>query len=292
MKKLENNIILEEFAPGIRIQYFLKNKIYEGESQFQHILIGEIEGLGKSFFLNGILQSAQIDEYIYHELLVHPAFYLHKNPEKVLILGGGEGATLREVLKHPVKKAVMVDIDRQVVETSKKYLPEWSCGSFTDKRTELVFEDAKKFVEHCNEKFDIIISDLTDPFQDSLSIDSFTREFYSLCKKILTDEGILVVQGGSLDPHYMQYYLQVVANLKESFKHVASYGHFIFSFMSVWGFMIASDTDYSKNKPDDKKFEKLNLRYFEPSLYNVMRAQTEHYIEKEFDNGKGSIRQT
>uniref|UniRef100_A0A7V4E421 Polyamine aminopropyltransferase n=1 Tax=candidate division WOR-3 bacterium TaxID=2052148 RepID=A0A7V4E421_UNCW3 len=292
MKKLENNIILEEFVPGIKIQYFLKNKIYEGESDYQHILVGEIEGLGKSIFLNGILQSAQIDEYVYHEILVHPAFYLHKNPENVLILGGGEGATLREVLKHPVKKAVMVDIDPQVVEISKKFLPEWSCGSFSDKRTELVFEDARKFVEDCNEKFDIIISDLTDPFQDSLSINSFTKEFYSLCKKILRDGGILAVQGGSLDPHYMQYYLQVMRNLKESFKYVAPYGHFIFSFMSVWGFMIASDTDYSTNKPDEKKFENLKLRFFEPFLYDVMRAQIEHYIGKEFDNGKTSIQQT
>lgn len=292
MKIVINNTILEEFAPGIKVQYTLKNKIYEGQSEFQHILIAEIEGFGKSIFLNGVLQSAQIDEYVYHELLVHPAFYLHRNPEKVLILGGGEGATLREVLKHPVKKAVMVDIDKQVVETSKLYLPEWSDGSFDDKRAELVFDDARKFVEHCNEKFDIVISDLTDPFQDDLSVDSFTKEFYKLCKKILKEDGILVVQGGSLDPHYLKYYLKVVDNLKESFKFITSYGYFIFSFLSVWGFIIASDTDYSKIQPDEEKFKRIKLRFFEPFLFPLMETQTNHYIRKEIDNGKAPVWQT
>lgn len=277
MAEAENNFFIEEFAPGVLISYRLRRKLYEGHSPHQRISVAEIDGLGKSIFLNGILQSSEIDEQMYHEILVHPAFHFHPNPEKVLIVGGGEGATLREVLKYPVKKVVMVEIDGLVVEVSTKYLPEWSRGSFKDPRVELILDDARKYVENSGEKFDLIISDLTDPFQDSLSAASFSREFYGLCRNnILKEDGIIAIQAGSIDPYFKKFFLEVEKNVRESFEFVTGYGSYIFSFFSLWGFLLASNKDYFSRGINKNKNVKSD--FFQPELFEFFSKQLQIYL--------------
>ncbi len=155
---------------GVSICYLCDRVIYHGVSKYQTIDIVETRLHGKMLFLDGVAQSAERDEFIYHELLVHPAMFAHPNPEKVLVIGGAEGATLREVLKHQtVKRAVLVDIDGELVEICKQYLPGWHQGSFDDPRVEVVIGDGRDYVVKCNEKFDVIIID-----QRSLS---FSKEW-------------------------------------------------------------------------------------------------------------------
>ncbi len=176
---IEGNWVIEKHTDHILFLYRIKNHIYHGKTPYHKVDLVELYALGKTLFLDNKIQSAQLDEAVYHEALVHPAMLSHPNPRKVLIMGGGEGATLREVLKHPVEKAVMVDIDEQLVKLCEAYLPEWHRGSFYDERAEVIFADARSYVEEHEDKFDVVISDLTEPMEKGPSVMLFTREFYS-----------------------------------------------------------------------------------------------------------------
>ncbi|HRD22366.1 MAG TPA: spermidine synthase [Candidatus Hydrothermia bacterium] len=270
MTKPKITILTEEFSPGVKISYHIERVLCEESSPFQKILVGEVEGIGKSMFLNNTIQSAEIDEHIYHEVLVHPACLFHPNPKSVLIFGGGEGATLREVLKYPVKRVVLVEIDAKVIDVSKKFLPEWSKGSFEDPSVELIFDDVRLFVEKCNEKFDIIISDLTDPFTDPNSIESYSTDFFRLCNNIMGDGAILQVQSGSMDPFFIKNYTLVKNNLTGVFKYVAPYGLYIFSFFSVWGFHLASNVDYFSKGQKVEASCGYDFTFYKPELFETM----------------------
>jgi spermidine synthase len=239
----------EPFTEDLVRLFFMDKIIYEGKTRYQQIHIFASKVFGKMLFLDKKIQSAQVDEYIFHECLVHPAMLLHPEPRKVLILGGGEGATLREALRHPtVKKAVMVDIDRELVDLCRQYLPEWSKGAFEDPRGRLYFQDARRFVEKTRERFDVVISDLTEPLEGGPSVYLFTREFFSRIADIMTDEGIFVLQAGSADPFYHCFLASCARTLKEVFPIVRPYWTFIFSFSLPWGYVLAS-----------KKFDPLGL---------------------------------
>ncbi|MEM4204315.1 MAG: methyltransferase domain-containing protein, partial [Candidatus Methanomethylicaceae archaeon] len=156
----------------------------------QQIDVLETEAFGRCLILDGRVQSAQSDEFVYHEALVHPAMVTHPDPRTVLILGGGEGATLREVLRHrTVERAVMVDIDPQVIEVSRRYLPEWSDGAFDDPRAELRIEDAVRYLQETRDRFDIIISDLTEPEPGTPSEPLLSREMFAAMRDCLKPGG-------------------------------------------------------------------------------------------------------
>src|ERR1041384_8377706 len=144
------------------------SKIYASEkTPYQKVEVIQSNHYGKCLILDGHMQSAQLDEFIYHENLVHPAMVTCPDPKKVIIIGGGEGATLYEVLRHKtVEKAWMIDIDKRVVELCEQYLPEWGRGAFKDKRTVLRFEDGRKFLEKSKEKFDVVIIDIPEPVEE------------------------------------------------------------------------------------------------------------------------------
>lgn len=288
--KEEKRIISEELVPGVTVHYNIEKIFCEKQSQFQNILVGEIKGFGKALFLNGILQSVKLDEEIYHETLVHPPFFFHPSPESVLILGGGEGATLREVLKHPLKRVVMVDIDRDVVEISEKFLPEWSNGAYKDPRVEVIFDDALNFVSKTSEKFDIIISDLTDPFTDPLSLHSFTKEFFSLSKKALREDGIICVQSGAMDPHFYRNFLTVENNIKSVFKYVVPYARFIYSFFTVWGFHLASEVDYFSVQNIKSTEGNIELKYISKETFYLLIEKARFYQKEVEKHGKSYLR--
>jgi len=210
-------------------------------SKFQEIIIAEVEEFGLSLILDGYIQSTQLDEFIYHESLVHPSMVLHPNPTKVLIIGGGEGATLREVLKHnTVNNAVMVDIDEDVVELSKKYLYPIHQGSFFDKRAKIVIEDGKKFIEESESgSFDVIILDLTDPYSSDIAKQLYTTDFYKKIYSVLTDEGVMVTQAGS-SFFYRDVYMDVYQAVKSVFNYVLEYQVWIPSFGYSCNFILGS----------------------------------------------------
>lgn len=145
--------------------------------------------------LDGITQTTEADEFIYHEMLAHTPILAHGAAERVLIIGGGDGGMLREVLRHPtVTHCTMVEIDPGVVELSKAHLPNHSHGAFDDPRTNLVFADGAAFVKECTDRFDVIIVDSTDPIGPGEVL--FQDTFYANAKSCLTPGGVLVTQNG------------------------------------------------------------------------------------------------
>lgn len=219
----------------------VKKYLYSSKTQFQDIEIVETDFFGRCLILDGKIQSAQFDEYIYHEALIHPAMILHPLPKKILVVGGGEGAVLREILKYTsVEKLVMVDIDREVVEICKRYLPSWSQGAYEDNRVKTYFMDARKYLEENTDRWDLIFMDLTEPLDDNASYLLFTKEFYSLAAERLEKGGGIALQAGNFNPGLFQCHAAIFNTLQLVFKHVDSYGTFIPSFDTKWGFIYAS----------------------------------------------------
>src|SRR5581483_1050265 len=178
---------VEEFSPAEQHHHALTRAFYAGKTPFQSVGVVESPVFGKMLILDGDTQSAQLDERIYHESLVHPALAAANDREQVLILGGGEGATLREALRCPfVRRATMVDIDGEVVDLCKRYLPEWSAGAFEDPRGHVIIGDALAFLKSDREKYGVVISDLTEPLEDSPSNPLFNDDVFADIKARLT----------------------------------------------------------------------------------------------------------
>ncbi len=219
----------------------IEEVLYRGHTRFQSIEIIRTGSFGKCLVLDNKIQSSEIDEFIYHEALVQPAMITHPHPEKVFIAGGGEGATLREVLSHQtVKRAVMIDIDEEVIATCKKYLPDYHRGAFEDKRTELRHTDAREYLAKSGETFDIIIIDLTEPVEEGPAYLLYTKEFYQLVRDRLNDNGIISVQAGSASLNELLCLTAVYQTLKSVFPIVCAYQADIPSFGGSWGFCLAS----------------------------------------------------
>ncbi|AEE14874.1 Spermidine synthase [Thermodesulfobium narugense DSM 14796] len=248
----------------------VEDVLFSGKSKFQKVFIVKNPIFGKILILDDKIQSAQIDEFIYHEALVHPAMVVHPEPKKVAILGGGEGATLREVLKHPcVKRVDMIELDDLVVDISKKYLQEWCSDSFEDQRTNLIIQDAKKYILELDSgiHYDVIIVDLTDPLDDSPAKFLFTKEFMSVLKKRLSEKGILIYQAASITPFFDNAHIAVNHTASEVFKIVNSYSAHVQSFDETWGFVWASD--YFSPFDDLDKIDKILLdRNVETRFYD------------------------
>ena len=177
-------------------QEFAVDKVYfENKTDHQHLIIFENAKFGRVMALDGIIQTTEADEFIYHEMLTHVPLMAHGKVKRVLIIGGGDGGMLREVCKHDsVEHITQVEIDDQVVEMCKEYLPNHSAGAYDDPRVNIVIDDGINFVRECKDRFDVIISDSTDPIGPGDVL--FTSVFYENCKRCLNEGGILVTQNG------------------------------------------------------------------------------------------------
>ncbi|MEE9199872.1 MAG: polyamine aminopropyltransferase [Candidatus Brocadiales bacterium] len=241
-KELPNKWLYDYFNPFEVHKHAIKGTLYHGNSDVQEIVIAESQNFGRCLILDNEFQSAELDEFIYHESLVHPALMLHPKPEKVAIIGGGEGAALREVLRHKsVRKAVMIDIDRKVVDCAREFLPSYHNGAFDDARAELRYEDGRKFIENSKDSFDIIIVDLTCPLEGGPSYKLFTREFYSIAKDRLTAQGILAVQADNTSPVASYTYTVIARTLREVFPGVFPYAAYVPSYAMLWGFCLGTN---------------------------------------------------
>jgi len=230
--------LYDEVSPNLAQLHRIKKAIYSGRTEFQSVEIVDTRSFGICLVLDGKIQSSERDEFIYHEALVHPAMLSHTCPETVFIAGGGEGATLREVLAHKtVKRVVMVDIDSQVIDICRRFLPEFHQGSFDDSRLELCFADARKYLDESKEFFDVMIFDLTDPVEGGIASLLYTKEFYLLAKKRLSAGGVMCTQAGAST---WESFPVICTNLKDSFSVVTPYVAHVPSFVDVWGFVCAS----------------------------------------------------
>lgn len=233
--------LYDEVSPNLTQLHRIKNIIFSGQTEFQSVQVVDTRSFGVCLVLDGKIQSSERDEFIYHEALVHPAMLSHGCPEAVFIAGGGEGATLREVLAHKtVKKAVMVDIDRQVIDICRRYLQFFHQGAFDDPRSEIIFADARMYLTETNNKFDVIIIDLVEPLEEGPACLLYTREFYELVKDRLNRGGIISVQSGAAGWTNFKNFTAIINTLKSVFNIVCPYHVYVPSFVDLWGFATAS----------------------------------------------------
>jgi len=243
----------DHISPDLTVLHSTKERIYSGRSKFQSVDIINTGSFGICLILDGKIQSSEADEFIYHEALVHPAMLTHPRPERVFIAGGGEGAPLREVLAHKtVKKAVMVDIDEEVVKLCRRFLPSWHQKAFDDPRTELHFANARKYLEESSDRFDVIIIDLVDPLEQGPARLLYTREFYQIVKQRLGPAGIMSVQAEPAEWKNLDNFTAIVNTLRNLFSITRPYQVHVPSFFGLWGFVAASQSlDPTKLAPEE-----------------------------------------
>lgn len=265
------------------IQLFgIEEVIDAGKSEYQNYAFIRSRTFGKMLILDGQIQSSEEDEFIYHESLVQPAMVLHPAPKSVLIIGAGEGAAAREVLKAPtIERLVMVDLDAQVIAKTKQYLTEWHQGSFDDPRVQVVIADGKAFVENGEEKFDVIIVDVCDRLDEGAANELYTVDFYQKVKARLNPNGVVTVQSMELDLENCKDHATVYHMLAACFSHVNSYSIYVPSFWAAWGFVICSDDlniNLSSIETIDRTIaeRKLSLRHYDgvthAHMFNLPKA--------------------
>jgi len=233
---------VEEFASSEQHHHAVDEVYYSGRSQFQQIAVLRSPVFGKMLVIDGDTQSAAADERIYHEALVHPALAGARDRRRVLILGGGEGATLREVLRcSDVEQCTMVDIDALVVDLSKQFLPEWSAGAFDDPRARVVVGDALEYMRSDEERYGVIVSDLTEPLEDSPSHPLFNDRVFKLIKSRLDDGGIYVLQASTGAAINAALHCKMARTLRRHYSKVASFVTYVPAFDTQWAFLACSD---------------------------------------------------
>ena len=225
-----------------RLQQRIDEVLAVGKTEWQHYLFFKSRVHGVCVALDGDLQSCAADEGIYHEALVQPALLAHPAPRRVLIMGGGEGATLREVLRHPtVERVVMVDLDKEFVGLCRRLIPEWAGGAWDDERLELRHQDITVYLQDAGERFDVVVGDLidaSDPASPAARL--YGAEFYQSLSAALNPGALVATQAGPLTTTAISGHRRVRASLGRVFDSVQSYGAVVPSFYDYWGFVLAA----------------------------------------------------
>ena len=265
-----------EYQTGASGIFFtVKDVLYEGRSKFQRIEIIRNKDYGRVLLLDGLVQTTERDEFYYHEMLVHPALCSHPRPAKVLIIGGGDGGALREVLKHPVKKAWLAEIDGKVIEACREHFP-WLKSALRDPRAELVVEDGNVFIDKVRESFDVILVDSSDPVGPSTVLHQ--EAFYRKLRSKLSPGGVIAAQAGSLMLHLDSHARKSVF-LKRIFRHARLYLGPVPTYpIGMWCY------DFLSDKVDPDKVKTLyipdGLRYFNREIYRAAFALPNFLAEK------------
>ena len=229
--------ISEPLGQGVTVNFEIERVIVEGETTFQEYIVADTRAYGRVLFLHHLIQSAEIDECLYHEPLIHPGAIVHGALKRVLVAGAGEGATMRELLKYPsIEKIVCVDLDGEIIDVVREHLRPWHEGSFDDPRVEVRIEDAQKTIRESKDgEWDMIVLDISDPVEEGPSVDLFTVRFYREVARALADDGIITMQCGELDPADMRICQTVRTTLLEVFPWVEFMQTYVPSFHSLWG---------------------------------------------------------
>lgn len=252
--------INEYISPWDIYQHGVTRILASKTTRYQEMHIVESGAYGKALVLDGKWQSCTGDEFIYHEPLVHPAMILHGAPKRVLVLGGGEGATVREALRwKSVERVVMVDIDGEVVDACREHLPEMHQGALDDPRTELVIGDALDYLDAGHEPFDIVISDLSDPIEDGPSFKLFTKEYFQKAAGVLAPDGVFVLQAGPISPIEITAHARTVNTVKAVWPHVTTMIAPTPTYGSPWGFALARSRAFDLS-PDPAAIDRLLLK--------------------------------
>ncbi len=267
--------------------------LYQKKTDYQDLMIFENQLLGRVLTLDGVVQLTEADEYVYHEMLAHVPVLAHGNVKEVLIIGGGDGGMLRELVRHKdIQRITLVEIDRFVIELAKEYLPSLSKGAYNDPRLEIVIQDGAEFVKTTDKKFDLVICDSTDPIGPGAAL--FTEEFFANCKKVLKEKGIFVTQNGVpfvQNDELVQSYERRVGLFKDTGFFVAPVPTYVGGFMTFgW-----STDEFSYRQIDieelARRFEKaaLETRYYTPAVHKASFALP-RFIEHKLNSGTAGAR--
>lgn len=250
MTDLWNVWYTEHHQNRVGLTVKVKRLLYSGESPFQRIDVLDTYEFGKMLVLYGSIMITEKDEFVYHEMMSHVPLFTHPNPKEVLVIGGGDGGTIREVMKHPeVERATLVEIDEMVVRKCQEYFPEVAV-ELSNPKVRLKFEDGAKYLHTTDEKYDVIMCDASDPIGPAEVL--FQKKFHQAAYDCLNDDGIFVTQSES--PFYHGRTLKkMYDNLKEIFPIVRVYWAYIPTYPSaIWSFTICSKT-YDPVKDFDLK---------------------------------------
>ncbi|HCW74429.1 MAG TPA: spermidine synthase [Clostridiaceae bacterium] len=271
----------EDHSKEAKFSIKVEQQLYSGKSDFQRIDVFQSNEFGKFFTLDGLVMITEKDEFIYHDMIVHVPMATNPNIRKVLVIGAGDGGTVRELVRYDsIEKIDMVEIDKLVVDVCRKYFPNSTSG-LDDERVSLYFQDGLKFVSEKENEYDLIIVDSTDPIGPGEGL--FTREFYSNCHRALTKDGILVNQHES--PFYEDYakaMQRAHKRIHEFFPvakvyqvHIPTYasGHWLFGF--------ASKSFDPVRDLDDEKWNALGLEtgYYNTEIHKASFALP-NYVKK------------
>jgi spermidine synthase len=281
----------ETLYEGYGQEFRVDELFFENRTEHQHLVIFRNGIFGRVMALDGIIQTTERDEFIYHEMLTHVPVLAHGNVRRMLIVGGGDGAMLREVTKHRgIEQIIQVEIDREVIETSKRHLPDHSQGAFEDPRVKVIIDDGLHFVQNALDRFDIIISDSTDPIGPGDVL--FTRDFYASCHLRLTPGGVFVTQNGVA---FTQ--LEEVASTAGLLKDIFTDWHFFSAAVPTYVGGIMAFT-WATDNPDlrhtalrtlKQRYAQsgLKTRYYNPEVHHAAFALPQYVLEAigKSDNG-------
>jgi spermidine synthase len=264
-------------------QQFRIDKLYfESKTDHQHLLIFHNAQLGRVMALDGVVQTTEADEFIYHEMMTHVPMLAHGNVDRVLIIGGGDGGILREVVKHPISHVTQVEIDQAVVDMAIEYLPNHSAGAYDDSRLQLVYADGFDFVKESTEQFDVIIVDSTDPIGPGEIL--FTNDFYGFAKQRLAAGGVIVTQNGV--PFFQPDELKTTH--KRLSNHFADYGFYCAPIPTYYGGFMSFGwaTDNLGLRPVEQtviadRIQALGLqtRYLTPAIHSAAFALPQYMLD-------------
>lgn len=256
----------EKQTPVFGITAKIRETLVTEKTDFQDLAMIDTEEFGRMLVLDGMVMTTVKDEFVYHEMVAHPALFTHPNPKHVLVVGGGDGGVIREIVKHPgVEKAVLVDIDGKVIEYSKKYLPEIAC-ELDNPRVEVQVNDGYMHIIENKDKYDVIMVDSTEPVGPAAPL--FERGFYQGIYEALKDDGIFVAQTDN--PWFKADLIQQVnRDVKEIFPIVRVYGANIPTYPSgLWTFTMGSKK-YDPLEVDEKQIPEIETKYYTPKLHKA-----------------------
>ncbi len=256
--------VTEYQTPSLGFSCKVTQTLRAAQTRYQHLAVVETEQFGRMLLLDGMVQTTEKDEWVYHEMITLVALNAHPRPEQVLIIGGGDGGTLREVVRHPgVKKGILVEIDEDVVQASRDFFPELCCA-FSDSKAEVTIRDGIEYVRENQARFDVVIVDSTEPVGPAVQL--FSAEFYQNVFASLKEDGILVVQSES--PFFNADVIKMAyQGIKQSFPITELYLASVPTYPSgLWSFTVGSK-QHDPRRPVTHYRE--GCKYYNPQVHEA-----------------------
>jgi spermidine synthase len=256
----------------VSLGFRVERTLFSGKSAYQQVDVVETAGHGTLLLNDGIVMVSERDEFVYHEMIAHVPLFTISEPRSVLIIGGGDGGTAREVLRHKsIKRAVMVEIDEMVVDACKKHMPSVSCA-LEDPRLELIIDDGVKYAQNCTETFDAVLIDSTDPIGPAQPL--FDRSFYKTIAGLLSENGVMISQSES--PFYdTEIQNSMFSNQRPFFEKIHMYTFSTITYPGgLWSFGFASNGLCPIRDFDPKRAAApgMDMQYYNPAVHKAAFA--------------------